>query len=383
MSQNFAGEMVAEIRLLWYFPSFELEGNYPGGYRTLALANALIRHGISHITVASILLKESRTISSNLYLAALPHNPLMVWESLRGLTARRNINVVQERLGCGYFWNGWGVLAAKQAGLPAIGELHEYSIYFKDKLFQYLPLKYALKNCDRFMIINNMILQHIPVTEAEKNKITLIPNGYDSSMVSETTSNQVELIRTLLPEKRKVIGYFGALTRDKGVDILLDSICSLKNQRFFFIITGHGPLENEVRAVQSRFPERMRFLGMIPMMDVYSLMSLCDATLALCPPEIRQGYLQFVNPLKVYESLAVGTEVVISEMVKNALPSEIANLCTVSKLKPSDILQALEITCNKNSNHPSEKRKVIDNYSWDSIAQRILTPLYIQACHTR
>jgi glycosyltransferase involved in cell wall biosynthesis len=285
---------------------------------------------------------------------------------------------VQERFGCGYIWNGWGVLAGKKSGLPVIGELHEYPVYFKDKLLQYLPLRYALKNCDRFLIVSNVIMQRIPVTKDEENKIILMSNGYDASIVSGATSHQVELIKTLLPGKRKVIGYFGALTKDKGVDILLDLICSLENQQFFFILSGHGPLEDKVRAVQSRFPERVKFLGKIPQMDVYSLMSVCDATLALCPDEIRAGCPQFVNPLKVYESLAVGTEVVISEMVKNALPAEIATLCTISKLGPSDILQALEIACNKNSTQLSEKRKVIDNYSWDSIARRILVPLYRQ-----
>jgi len=75
--------MVSETRLLWYFPSFELEGKYPGGYRTLALAKALVRNGVSHVVIASILLKESRKISDNIELFALPHNPLIVWKSLR------------------------------------------------------------------------------------------------------------------------------------------------------------------------------------------------------------------------------------------------------------------------------------------------------------
>jgi len=367
------------INLLWYFPSFELGGSYPGGFRTLAIARALIRNGVSHISIASITLKESSKLSDNIDLVALPRNPFLVWKNLKNLVASEQINIVQERLGCGILWNDWGLFVGRKFSIPTICELHEYPTRFDDKLFQYFSLRYALRNCDRFLIINPIIAQHIPINKNEINKIVVMPNGYDASLASKSTLHKCEFINKSFFEKRKVIGYFGALTKDKGVDVLLDLICSLEIQPLFFIIAGHGPLESKVRAVQSRFPERIRFLGKIPQKNVYALMSICDATLALNPPEIRAGCPQFVNPLKVYESLAVGTSVVISKMVKKALPSVIVDMCTVSKLTSSDILQALEVVCDKDYGRPSEKCKEIDNYSWDSITRHFLIPLY-QAC---
>jgi glycosyltransferase involved in cell wall biosynthesis len=371
--------MFREIRLLWYNPGFELEGKYPGGYRNLALAKALIRNGVSHIAIASPLLKGSQKISENLELVALPHNPFQIWKSLRRKVASGQINVVQERLGFYYMWSGLGIVVGKQAGLPVVVELHECPFCFKDKLLQYLRLRYALKSCNKFLIVSNVIRQHIPLSKGEQGKIIPMPNGYDAFIASEAASSQSGFAEELVHRKRRVIGYFGALTIDKGVNVLLDLICSLENERFFFIIAGHGSLEYKVRAVQSRFPERLKFLGRIPQMDVYSLMSICDATLALYPYEIRNGCPQFVNPLKVYESLAVGTGVVISKIVKDALPAEIAKLCTVSKLNPPDILQAFESVCNKNLTQPTVTSQVVRNYSWDSIACRMLIPLYKQA----
>jgi len=365
--------MIDKIRLLWYYPSFELEGKYPGGYRTLALAKALVRNGVSHVTIASILLKESRRVSNNIDLFAIHQNPLIVWKSLYKLIRSRDINIVQERLGCGVFWNGWGVLAGNQAGLPVVGEYHEYPFGLKYKLVDYPRLRYVLKNCDRFFIINNIISQYIPLRKKERSKIIIVPNGFDASVLPKTDTHQAELINTWVTEKRKVIGYFGALTKDKGVDIILNLVRYVDDQ-YLFLIAGRGPLEEDVKRLCRELPDKCKYLGLLSQEKVYHAMSLCDVTLGLYRKDLKPGQPQYGNPLKVYESLAVGTPVIISVSSLSMLSAEIAELCVASKLQIEKIAEALDLACKRKALLPIID--VLRKYSWDYIAKNISIPIY-------
>jgi glycosyltransferase involved in cell wall biosynthesis len=359
--------------MLWYVPGFESQFLRPCSISTLALGKALACcDEFSYVGIASPQLNVAAQLSDKLELIPISKNPFFIFRQLRRTIEEKDVNLVQERLGCHYLFSDWGILAGNHMGLPTIGILHEYPPTFTSKLLAKVRLRHSLKICNKLFVINKVILQYIPLQKNELTKVGLIPNGYDGSILA---SLDVDSSVDMFPMNKKLVGYFGDLSENKGVNIMLDLIRHA-DDNFFFLIAGRGLLEKEVKRLSEIFPEKCGYVGHLKQKEVYSIMSLCDVTLALLPQDLKKGYPQYVNPLKVYESLAVGTPVVISEPTLSMLPQDIADLCVVaSGIELEGLFNKLDVACRRKADEASMSA-VMRKYSWNYIAKNILIPIY-------
>ena len=364
--------MNCKIRMLWYVPSFELGFSHPSNIGTLALSKALAHcDEVSYIGIASVRLKANTRFSEKIELISISQNPFFTYRELIKVIAKKKINLVQERLGCHLLSSDWGILAGNHMGLPTVGLIHEYPPTLLSKLLSFIRLRHTLKICDRLLVINKIILQYIPLRKNEFNKVQFIPCGYDLSIFP---SNNTCSVKELIPINKKIVGYFGTLSKDKGVDIVLDLIHHA-DDRYFFLIAGNGPLEYEVRQVARLHPEKCKYLGRLTQKDVYHFIKLCDVTLALYRKELRRGRPQRGSPMKVFDSLAIGTPILISKPTVNMLPQEVSKLCIISGLELNEIKKNLEMACTTRADRSSVVN-VMRKYSWDYIAKNTLIPLF-------
>jgi len=367
------------VRLLWYIPGFESQLLRPCSIRALAIGKALTQcNELSFLGIVSPQLNAPAQLSNRLELIPISKNPIFIFRQLINIIKKKDVNIVQERLGCHYLYSDWGILAGNYMGLPTVGELHEYPPTFLSKVLSYIRLRHSLKACDRIFVINKIILRYLPLRQDELKKIikkvVLIPNGYDASIACNITD--LKLINAAFPRDKKLVGYFGDLNEKKGVDVILDLIQHI-DDRFFFLIAGRGQLEREVKRLSQLFPQRLKYLGYLSPEKTYYFMSLCHVTLALYPQKLKTGKPQYVNPLKVYESLAVGTPVVISEAVLSMLPREVADLCVVvSRTGLKELFTALDVACRQKFEKKTKFAAVLQKYSWDYLAKNLLAPTY-------
>jgi glycosyltransferase involved in cell wall biosynthesis len=367
--------MNCKIRLLWYLPTFELGFSHPSSIGALAISKALAHNDeISYIGIASVRLKSNTRLSEKIDLISVSQNPFFTYRDLREAIAEKKINLVQERLGCHYLFNDWGILAGNDMGLPTVGLIYEYPPTLLSKLLSYIRLRHTLKICSRLLIINRIILQNIPLRKDEINKVKFFSCGYDLPLLP---SNNVCPDKELPPINKKIVGYFGDLSKNKGVDIMLDLI-RYTNDTYLFLIAGNGPLGPEVKRVARLLPEKCKYLGRLPQKDVYQIMKICDVTLALYRKELRRGYPQCGSPMKVFDSLAVGTPVIISKPTVYMLPQEISDLCIISDLELNDIINKIEMVCATGAHEAGRSLSVdvLQKYSWDYMAKKVLIPLY-------
>jgi glycosyltransferase involved in cell wall biosynthesis len=112
------------------------------------------------------------------------------------------------------------------------------------------------------------------------------------------------------------LGYFGALSAEKGVDILL-ALAQKLPAGWKVVVTGSGPLQEKFVAAASRFP-RFSYHGPMPQDRLVGLMQSCDAIVNPHKPitEMNDG----VFPFKVFEAIASGRLLISTEVPDCGIP---------------------------------------------------------------
>jgi glycosyltransferase involved in cell wall biosynthesis len=371
-----------KLRLLYYYPAVGALHGYAGSQRTLEFAKSLARNGVK-VYLASPYLKSYNT-NENVDLLPLPKDPFGILYQLKNYVVQNKINVILERLeGGNIMSSGYGVVAGKIMKIPVACEIHVPPYDLRTRLTSFAWLRYSLKNSDKIFVISHNVSELLYLHYKYcKNKIVVIPNGYDASKLTHL-DNLVKKVKQNLPRDRKIICYFGELNEDKGVDLILQLINNDKKKHFYFIIGGWGPLEQVIRKIAEEKPEKVRYVGKISKEEVYAYLKVCDLSLAFYR-RTQLGTLFFGQPLKVYESLALGTNVLITTRAN--LPEDVFNLCTFVEPKLEDIFEKIEGACLKkyDSAWQEQVKKTMDKYSWDNIAKKIFIPqlrsLMMQRC---
>ena len=197
----------------------------------------------------------------------------------------------------------------------------------------------------------------------DASKIRVVPNGADLPTVQPARPPGAP---------RRYLLYFGALQDWQGVDVLLKAfallrdfdpldlvICSSIRERF------SKPLRRLSRRLE--IAERVHWLYRLPKPELVRWLShacLTVAPLTECPRNLQQGCC----PLKILESMAVGTPVVASDLpvTRELLDDEHGAL--VRPDRPSELARAIRILLE----HPTEieqlgvrsRQRIEHHYTW-------------------
>lgn len=108
--------------------------------------------------------------------------------------------------------------------------------------------------------------------------------------------------------ERRLLGYFGGLTEEKGVSVLGD-VMRLLPEAWDVVVCGSGPLACYFRALEKSTRGRLRFEGVVSPEALYRLMCSCDCLFV--PQERVVGASGgSVFPFKVFEYLVAGGHVI-------------------------------------------------------------------------
>ena len=149
-------------------------------------------------------------------------------------------------------------------------------------------------------------------------KVTMIPNGIDTSMFHPATADQRKRARLDLgiPSEGFVIGGVGRLVPQKNFMLFLEVVAEVvrAHPSVYFVIAGTGPLEQLLRAKATTLgiAEYVRFLG-----HVNNRVGLYHALDALMMTSDFEG-----TPMTLLEAMACGLPVVASAV------DGVAEVCT-------------------------------------------------------
>lgn len=140
--------------------------------------------------------------------------------------------------------------------------------------------------------------------EGDRSDATVVPNGANA-----------DLFRPNLQPLRGLPGryavFFGALSPWQGVRTILVATADPSwPADVELVIAGDGAMRAEVEAAEER--GRVQYLGSLPYADTARLVS--NAVVSLVVKDSAQHARSGLSPLKLYESMAAGVPVVVSDM---------------------------------------------------------------------
>lgn len=150
-----------------------------------------------------------------------------------------------------------------------------------------------------------------------KDKIKIIPNGIDPSNYDIDVDTESKRRELGISDFSPVLGLGVRLSRQKGIEYLLEAMPALVLQfpRIVLLIAGKGEMEQELRQKSERLgiAQHVRFLG--ARMDWNEILHLLDAYVL---PSVWEGM-----PLAILEAMAAKRPIVATSV--GGVPSVIEN----------------------------------------------------------
>lgn len=202
--------------------------------------------------------------------------------------------------------------------------LHVNSAWSRSMIVKNVML-FFLKRADYILANSLDIKKEIIRLGINENKIIIIRNWVDQKIFSpiEQKACRKELG---LPQDKFIFLFATSLTKIKGVDLVLDVVKSLSNNRnFLFLFIGDGPFKKEVELWQKRNPNII-YYGSIRNDRLPLYINAADIAWAVC-----DIYYFSINTI---ESLVCGVPVIASNITastrtkvhKKTLPPEVGFL---------------------------------------------------------
>ena len=223
--------------------------------------------------------------------------------------------------------------------IPICLEIEDLPLARRRGLFNLKPLldqfcwNGMLKKVSSFLAVNQFILDKLPDNKPK----TLLPGVIDQKLLVQAKTRSRPYAKS-----ERLLGYFGALTAEKGVKVLLELVPKLEPP-WQLVVTGSGPLSNEFELISEKFPERFHFLGSVSEQLLYSTMCSCDCV--VIPLEQITDGGQGVFPFKTLEYLISGSHIISTPLaLQNELDlsyimrwdGSLSNLLTTIKRSESD-----------------------------------------------
>ncbi len=172
----------------------------------------------------------------------------------------------------------YGLPAARQAGV-----LHAVSSRHNDDRFRRFPAirwlnQRAMRHADRVIAISGALTDFVREVEGiDPNRLVTVHYGLDAPVLPPDARAGARALLGL-DDQPLLVGFFGRLIRQKGVDVLLDAFWQVRQNHpgAQLVIVGNGPERKALESQSDRLliREAVRFTGWVE--GAYRLMPACD-----------------------------------------------------------------------------------------------------------
>lgn len=229
----------------------------------------------------------------------------------------------------------WG----KVFKIRRIISLHSIYSFPKKGLYSNF-VKLLFRNCDTVLSLSKKSNEEIEALGVVKEKIKVFTYWIDLEKFKAITGAKEKLKW----KDRFVVLFVGRLIKEKGLDVLLESVKTWNNN-IKMVIIGSGPLEQEILR-QAVGNKHIQFLGRQSQADLPLFYSAADCL--IIPSTSEEGFGRVI-----IEALACGTPVIAADRggIPEAMDETVGRLIDVTPEKIKDTLDYFY-------NHPEELNKL-------------------------
>lgn len=254
-------------------------------------------------------------------------------------------------------------LLAKKKDIPFImestllGDAVSSQSPFVPKFLHLIKEKYKVKmllNIGIFKTVSEVLSKELRSIGVNTKNIFCIPPPVDTLVFKRIDQNKrIKLRKSLnIPENSKVILFVGGFMRRKGVDIVIDSYCKLKDKNKFLVLVSPKSEEDKFYKEQMIKLSKEEFLLINHKVNnVYEYMQSADIFLF---PSRKEGFGAVIT-----ESMSSGC-IAISSYLEGITESQIKDGENGFVVRDNDYLSIIQHVFNLSEN---EKNKIIDTAS--------------------
>lgn len=174
---------------------------------------------------------------------------------------------------------------------------------------------HALKRAQHVFTICDGLRDDIVARGIPANRVTVIPNAVDIESFEPGGQPDPLLKAGLGLDDASVIGFIGSFYAYEGLDLLLDALPAILQQRpdVRVLLVGGGPQDAALKAQAQRLgvADKVVFTGRVPHEQVQRYYDLVDV---LAYPRHSMRLTELVTPLKPLEAMAQGRVLVASDV---------------------------------------------------------------------
>ena len=256
-------------------------------------------------------------------------------------------------------------------------------IYFGRSLLEpvsILLFKRIVSKAGAVIAVSRAVATKLALMGAENAKIHIVPNGVSPEAFDPIHVDSKQMTRHYDLTNSSVIGFVGGMTPWHGVNVLVEAaprILGTCPNACFLIVGGEDTSIAEVQKITESNGSSGKFIwtGWVPHEQVAAYLKIMDIVIAPYVP-LRNGPIYF-SPLKVFEYMAMGKPVVASRI--DQLEEIFEESKEVLLIDPGNVLELADAILSLLSNPEfacqlglNAQKKVLDNYTWDRIARRIM-----------
>lgn len=276
-----------------------------------------------------------------------------------------------------------GVKIAKKYNSKLIYDSHELYIhrnkpYITPKWFKKLEARIEKKNirkCDKVITVSNSIVKFLE-EKYQINAPTLIMNApFKKNKVEKSNENDLAQ-RIGVSDDKKILIYSGAISFNRGLDKIIESLVYLPNAYLVFLGGGSTSFKNYLLAVAktNKVEDRFSFFGPVKPHEVTSYVQ--SAYLGIAPIENVCLSYYYCAPNKVFEYIQGEIPVVSSDFpdLKEVVEgNEIGE--TFNPQSPKEISEKISKIINNEelyNYYKSNVQSIVDKYKWENESIKLL-----------
>jgi glycosyltransferase involved in cell wall biosynthesis len=274
----------------------------------------------------------------------------------------------------------YSAIASKTKKTPLVVTQHNDQFFtsFSKNLLYYANActigKSSLRQARKIIALTKVTQSHLLFWGVPNNKISIVPTAVNTEVFSPGKQNQ-------LKEKwgisSSIILYVGRFSEVKGIAYLLKAFPKIIESvpEAKLVLIGGGPLENEIKAFQNKFPGNVFYLPFVPNDIMPQIYAGCDVVIL---PSLEE---RFGNV--ALEAMACGKPVVGSCI--GGLLDTVVNNETGLHIQPRNIAQLSDsiIRILKNDNLREEfgknaRERALKHFSYD-VVMKLVEKVYQDA----
>lgn len=201
-------------------------------------------------------------------------------------------------------WNF--VKTAIKQGIPAIYEHHHHDHKkFEPEIVNHPLFQISVTVADP--VRDSMVQNGMP-----PEKVIKLHNGFNEIFLKRKPEAAAAWRKKLLADGReKLVVYSGALSKFKGIDLLIDVAKELPQIQFVLAGGNASQVQDYQQLAREKLVQNVTFLGYLPQNELSSLLQASDI---LAHPHCAGKEASFTSPLKLFDYMASGTPIVATEI---------------------------------------------------------------------